>query len=212
MSEDEERYEWRIVGEGITERRKRVWKPGTKRQSQGTLLDRMRRIADNNNAFWRDPWAPNREMHDGICAEYDELREKLGPEQLHIELSEANERKSLAWWLREMARAGNLAKDAIERNDAGAAAYWAFEFGETVAEYNIALARGWNRYAVAGKKVVEGAQSTRKGARLARVAEIERLISVGTKVTAAFAIVAEAEGVTPKAIETDYYKARRKAS
>lgn len=73
---------------------------------------------------------------------------------------------------------------------------------------------GWEAAAEAGKKALEGAASTRKGDQAERVAAVDRLLAEGitTKKTAAFAIVAEREGVTAKAIETDYYKAKKKRS
>ena len=65
-----------------------------------------------------------------------------------------------------------------------------------------------------GDKVISAAEKTRKGQQADRVTEVERLLADGltTKKTAAFAIVAEREGVTAKAIETDYYKAKKKRS
>jgi hypothetical protein len=65
-----------------------------------------------------------------------------------------------------------------------------------------------------GKKVRESAALTRKGDQAHRVAEVDRLareIGRGGK-TAAFRLVAEREGVTQKAIEADYYKAKKKVS
>ena len=107
---------------------------------------------------------------------------------------------------------GNCVNSAMEKGDASASAYWAFEFAQAVTEYNIIIAKDWNRYAKAGKKSIEGAESTRKGQQSERVRQVDALVADGTKKTAAFAIVAERNGVTAKAIETDYYKAKRKAS
>ncbi len=103
-------------------------------------------------------------------------------------------------WLRRAREKGN--HDRVAQR--------AFYLGVKRAELRIKTEheRVWNT----GKKIHDSAPASRKRPQAERVAAVEALCARGTKITKAFAAVAADEGVTPKTIETDYYKAKRKRS
>lgn len=106
-----------------------------------------------------------------------------------------------------------MARRAFENDKPKMAALFVFYLGAKWSSRRIK--EGWEAAAEAGKKVLDAAASTRKGSMSAteRMEEVDRLVANnGIKKGAAFASVAEREGVTAKAIETDYYKAKKKAS
>lgn len=98
---------------------------------------------------------------------------------------------------------------AREKGDHDRAAHMAFYLGVKRAELRIKSEheRVWQT----GKKIHGGGDAARRGEQAGRVAAVDALCTGPERIkkTAAFAVVAEREGVTAKAIETDYYKARK---
>jgi len=116
------------------------------------------------------------------------------------------------WYIERMLANLRQMVGCIEMNEAVLAVVHAGELATLSLECHMKFE--WEGDALRGRKVADSAALTRRGSQSNRVREVDRLaaeIGRGGK-RAAFALVAEREGVTAKAIEADYYKAKKKAS
>jgi len=151
-----------------------------------------------------DPWANHRrEVESARAALALEIAKK--PKGYRFK-----ERNELGWYLERLIIQGTLVQHHIDQGAASWAAHQAALFGETFCELQIKLAR--ERIWMTGRKIHDGGDAARRGNQSERVAAVDALCSGPDRIgkTAAFALVAESERVTPKAIETDYYKARKR--
>lgn len=134
-----------------------------------------------------------------------EYRQKVGEAHIFREHDEPG------WYCEEIVYHNSQARRCAEGGNLQWAMFHAARLGSLTVEAELKFK--WEKEALAGQKSIAGGASTRRGDQDRRVAEVDTLaaqIGRGGK-RAAFAIVAEREGVTPKAIETDYYKARKKS-
>lgn len=153
--------------------------------------------------FFDDPWAGHR------------LKVEAARAQLALEIAAApegysfKERQDVGWYLKRLIILGDRVQHHIDVGSPEWAAHEAALYGETFCELQMKLAR--EREWTTGKKVHEGGAASRRGEQAVRVAKIEALCS-GSELLSrrqAFKRVAEEEGVTAKAVETDYYKAKK---
>lgn len=155
--------------------------------------------------FFDDPWAGHRRTAEAAR------------EALAIEVSKQpvgyqfKEREDVGWYLQRLIVLGKLVQHHIDEGAPAWAAHEAVLFGETFCELQMKRTREaeW----ITGKTIHDAGASSRKGrSRAERVAAVDALCSGPDpiKKTAAFAIVAEREGVTAKAIDKDYYNPRKR--
>jgi hypothetical protein len=155
--------------------------------------------------FFDDPWAGHRNTVEGA-------REALAIEVTKQPVGyQFKEREDLGWYLQRLIVLGKLVQHHIDQGSPAWAAHEAVLFGETFCELQMKRTREaeW----ITGKTIHDAGASSRKGrSRAERVAAVDALCSGPDpiKKTAAFAIVAEREGVTAKAIEADYYNPRKR--
>ena len=151
-----------------------------------------------------DPWADQRREVENARAALL-IEEASKPEGYRFKV-----REDTGWYLQRLIKLGGQVQHYIDRGDASSAAHDAALFGETFNELQMKLCR--EREWITGRKIHDGGDAARRGEQASRFAAVEALCSGAERIkkTAAFAVVAEREGVTAKAIETDYYKARKR--
>lgn len=135
-------------------------------------------------------------------------------DQLHRYLRRDGERAKYVIYseaniLHRMLQARVMLENAIINNDVITTALQAGELGQLIAESKFKFQ--WELDALRGRKIIDGSSSTRKGAQADRVAAVDGLCANGMKKTAAFATVADQQGVKAKTIETDYYNAKKRS-
>lgn len=153
--------------------------------------------------FFDDPWVDHRRQVEAARAALA-LEIAAKPEGYHFK-----EREDVGWYLERLIRLGCLVQHHIDEGSPAWAAHEAALFGETYCELQMKLAR--EREWTTGKKIHDGGAASRCGDQADRVATVEALCAGADRVSKreAFKRVAEREGVTAKAIETDYYKAKK---
>lgn len=187
----------KIVGAAFTRRKTTREFAETPEEIAGAL----REWADSE--FFDDPWAEQRRAV------------QVAREALAIEISEKpvgyqfREREDAGWYHRHLIKLGNLVQQHIDEGSPAWAAHAAALFGETYSELQMKLAR--EREWTTGTKIHAGGAASRCGEQADRVAAAEALCAGPDRISKreAFKRVAEREGVTAKAIETDYYKAKK---
>jgi hypothetical protein len=196
----------KLVGSGIGER---------KRSFRHFDVDNLEQSGALKNAFSRmvavaaDPWARLTPVFEGAELQLKEMEESGRTTE-----EDVRERHGMGWYLRQLLMHAKLVRHHIDAGNASWAAIEALAVGDLISEMGIK--HDWEADALSGRKSRHGAESTRKGSQENRVSAVDELCSPSNpnriKKTAAFAVVAERERVTAKTIETDYYKAKRKAS
>lgn len=173
-------------------------------QNVAETPEEMKRVFRQIEDWAQDPWAPHRrEVEAARAALALEIAAK--PEGYRFK-----EREDTGWYLDRLVMLGHVVQHHIDKGEPSFAAHRAALFGETFCELQMKLAREreWNT----GKKIHDaGAASRRRGTAADRVAAVEALTTGPDRMSKrkAFAEVAASEYVTPKAIETDYYKAKK---
>ena len=153
--------------------------------------------------FFDDPWVSHRrEVEAARVALALEIAAK--PEGYHFK-----EREDVGWYLERLISLGHLVQHHIDEGSPAWAAHEAALFGETYCELQMKLVR--EREWTTGKKIHDGGAASRCGAQADRVAAVDALCAGADRVSKreAFKWVAKREGVTAKAIEIDYYKAKK---
>lgn len=120
------------------------------------------------------------------------------------------EREDLGWYLERLIVLNRLVQHHIDEDSPSWAAHEAALFGETFCELQLKLAR--EPMFNSGKGLHDNGAASRIGrSRAARVAAIDTLTTGPDRISKreAFRQVAEDDGVTAKAVETDYYRAKK---
>lgn len=187
----------KIVGTPFTRRKTTRVVAETPDEIKGAL----RQWAESE--FFDDPWVGQRRQVEAARAALA-LEIAAKPEGYHFK-----EREDAGWYLERLIMLGRLVQHHIDKGSPAWAAHEAALFGETYCELQMKLAR--EREWITGKKIHDGGAASRCGEQADRVASVEALCAGAERVSKreAFKRVAEREGVTPKAIETDYYNARK---
>lgn len=193
------RREERVIGTPFTKRR-------TVREVAETP-EEMNEAMDGLMDWSQDPWSPKAEQIE--WAEAQLKKEKSGKPKGH----KFRPREDAGWYFEEICIFGKIADLNIAKGDAKWVAHAAYHIGALVAELNLKVAR--EELFLAGLKQREntaaGVEAWRKGDQADRVAEVDtRPLSVPKMHV--FRRIAKREGVTWRAIRTDYYAGKKKLS
>jgi hypothetical protein len=192
------------VGNGITERTKPDMVPATPENMLAFLRGINRKI--------HEPWGGYADIIAFARRRLAQIKAEAPSNYADLEGHNAHfvERVSEGWYVQSIDLEARVAERAIADGRPWEACACSMRIGELLTE--LRMKQLWEPDALRGRKIAQSAALTRKGEQAARVAEVDRLVAAGELKTAAFAIVAEAQRVTAKAIETDYYKAKKNRS
>ena len=154
--------------------------------------------------FFDDPWAGHRRVVE-VARQALVLEIAKKPKGYRFK-----EREDTGWYLKRLIIQGTAVQHHIDQGAAAWAAHEAALFGETFAELQLKLAR--ERIFNSGKGLHDNGAASRSGrSRADRVAAIDALTTGPGKISKreAFKEVARLDLVTAKAVETDYYKAKK---
>jgi hypothetical protein len=119
-------------------------------------------------------------------------------------------REDVGWYLRQLKMFADMADRHVRDGNASWAAHAAVHFGGLYSELQLKLAR--EELFLIGKRQKEhseeGIAAWRKGSQEDRVREVDER-PIGVPKAQVFRRIAKREGVTPGAVETDYYKAKK---
>lgn len=188
----------RFEGTAFT-RRKSTHEVATERED---IIGMLRQMSD----WGADPWAPHR------------CKAEAAYKALQLEISRKPDdykfkrREDEGWYFETLVALGRRVQDQIDQGDAAMAAHHAALFGETWSELELKLAR--EREWTTGRKIRDGGNSARRGAQDKRVADVDALCSGPDRISKrkAFEVVARQQWVTASAIQTDYYKGKKRLS
>jgi len=146
---------------------------------------------------------------EAIKAELVKLK-RYGPEYKE----RLKERAGEAWYVREIVDTATIVEAAVENGRPWEAVARAIEIGELITELRLKFE--WDDDATWGRKQLtalrDAAQARRRSSASDRLADVDREVATGTKLTAAFAVVAERRGESESTIRNEYYRTKRSSS
>lgn len=165
--------------------------------------DEFREVVRQMREWMEDPWA-DRRLDVEAARVALELEIAAKPEGYCFK-----EREDTGWYMGRLITLGALVQHHIDAGATSWAAHHAVLFGEMFCELQMKLKR--EREWITGKKIHDGGTASRCGNQADRLAAVEAHCAEPDPLSRreAFRRVAESEGVTAKAIEADYYKAKK---